>query len=90
MQLQLCQPYYHAMHEDMVNVTQHIPRCCVDPAHNMTSTSDPEDCPVSPCWHVIHANVNSILKMVGGVGLFFSFTEVCIHAELFKEYQSFL
>ena len=54
--------------------------CCTDTSSNTTSQIP---CPCTEsnsggtCWNVIGQYMDQALKLAGGIGLFFSFTEVC-------------
>lgn len=41
------------------------------------------DCPVKSCSDVIEPVLHQAVKVVGGLGLFFSFTEVCVIRDSF-------
>ena len=59
--------------------------CCTGVMPNNTSTVP---CPCSEttsggtCWNVIGQYMDQALKLAGGIGLFFSFTEVGLHRNL--------
>lgn len=45
-----------------------------------------DHCPLRPCWEVIEPILHQAVKIVGGLGLFFSFTEVCSSQEWIINY----
>ncbi|XP_074653733.1 tetraspanin-13-like isoform X1 [Tubulanus polymorphus] len=49
-------------------------QCCTGIASTTNTTQTP--CPCKNCLDVIKPNINKVLKTTGGVGLFFSFTEI--------------
>lgn len=49
--------------------------CC---EHEQVFSDDLTHCPVKSCSDVIEPVLHQAVKVVGGLGLFFSFTEVCV------------
>ena len=52
------------------------------PVTSPNSTSSPLQCRCASCWSIIEPQMHQAVKFVGGLGLFFSFTEVSRHTHL--------
>jgi len=50
--------------------------CCRKADHNVTTEAADSDCPLSSCEGVIESHLHQAVKIVGCLGLIFSFTEV--------------
>ncbi|CAK9303964.1 unnamed protein product [Gordionus sp. m RMFG-2023] len=55
--------------------------CCTkNPIDSLCCTDDPkatvDKCPCNACWNKLHTKIDSALKASGGIGMFFSFTEL--------------
>ncbi|KAM7314066.1 tetraspanin-13 [Ixodes scapularis] len=53
---------------------QGVPTCC-DPSQEL-STGALDECKCRGCWSALHQAIRNGLKITGGIGMFFSFTEL--------------
>lgn len=51
--------------------------CCARAAGGNATTAQPGNCPCATCSEKLSDKINYGFKLTGGIGLFFSFTEVC-------------
>ncbi|XP_064472210.1 tetraspanin-13-like isoform X2 [Ornithodoros turicata] len=54
---------------------QKTPTCCTPSAEFAPLSGAEEDCECQGCWSALHLAIRNGLKITGGVGMFFSFTE---------------
>jgi len=65
---------------------------CCKPYHNVTNVTalaDDRDCPLKNCQEVIESHLHQAVKIVGCLGLIFSFTEVGYPHGSISDYSSF-